>query len=63
MRIKRSVLAAIVCSGWLLVGCKARETPGTAAQETAPPPSSTEPAAPAAVEVTASSAEAMPTTV
>ena len=63
MRIKRSVLVAIVCSGWLLVGCKARETPGSAARETAPPPSSTEAAAPVAVEVTATSAEAMPTTV
>lgn len=62
MRIKRSVLAAIVCSGWLLVGCKARETPGTAAQETAPPPSSTE-SAPVAAEVTATSADALPTTV
>ena len=63
MRIKPYVLAAVVCSGWLLVGCKARETPGTAAQETVPPPSSTEPAVPVAVEVTATSAVAMPTTV
>lgn len=61
MRIKRFVLAATVCSGWILSGCKGRETRGTVAQ--APPPSSTETAAPAAVEATAAPTDVAPTTV
>ena len=63
MRIKRFVLAATVCSGWILFGCKGRETPGTVAQESAPPPSSTETAAPVAVEATAAPTEVARSTV
>ncbi len=60
MRIKPFVLAAVAC-GWLLVGCKARETAAPATAGTPPPPAGVEPTSPAVVEVAATPAEAMPT--
>jgi hypothetical protein len=63
MRIKPSVLAAITCGGWLLVGCNARETAAPAARQTPSPPSSAEPATLAAGEVGATAAEATPVTI
>jgi hypothetical protein len=63
MRIKPSVLAAIACGGWLLVGCNARETAAPAARQTPSPPSSVEPATLAAGEAGPTVAEATPVTI
>jgi len=63
MRIKPSVLAAIACVGWLLVGCNARETAAPAAREAPSPPSTAEPAPLAVAEVPATTAEATPVTI
>lgn len=61
MRIKPFVLAA-VASGWLLVGCKARESAVPATADT-PPPMSAEPTSLPAVEVATPPAEATPTAI
>jgi hypothetical protein len=63
MRIKPSVLAAIACGGWLLVGCNARETAAPAARQTPSPPSRAEPATLVAGEAGATAAEATPVTI
>jgi hypothetical protein len=63
MRIKPSVLAAIACGGWLLLGCNARESAAPAAPRTPSPLSSAKPVTLAAGEVGATAAEATPVTI
>lgn len=62
MGIKPSILAAMACVAWILVGCKARETAAPPARETLPTPSSAETAT-LAEEVEAAPAETAATTI
>jgi hypothetical protein len=63
MRIKLSVLAAIACVGWILVGCNARESAAPEARETPSPPPSVEPASLTPFDIGTTPDEATPTTI
>lgn len=61
MRTRLFVLAAVFVGGWLLTGCKARESAVPAVQTPAPP-SSGQPSTPSIGEIVATPAEATPAT-